>query len=132
MKYLVLDEADKLFELGFVEQIDYVVKACSKITVVLHCSVWVFLLKNLQVQLWLMQFESSLVESMHVESYLHYELPSFLFRWYISNRTTFDRNSASEMIKQKPVFAGSEKGNFACYSSKLFRGTTDIFIFLAH
>ena len=29
-----MDEADKLFELGFVEQIDSVVKACSKTTVV--------------------------------------------------------------------------------------------------
>lgn len=34
MKYLVLDEADKLFELGFVEQIDSVVNACSKTSIV--------------------------------------------------------------------------------------------------
>ena len=34
VEFLVLDESDKLFELGFVEQIDFVVKACSNPSVV--------------------------------------------------------------------------------------------------
>lgn len=34
MKYLVLDESDKLFELGFVKQIDSIVKACSNPSIV--------------------------------------------------------------------------------------------------
>lgn len=29
MEYLVLDESDKMFELGLVKQVDTVVKACS-------------------------------------------------------------------------------------------------------
>lgn len=32
--YLVLDESDKLFELGFVKQIDSVVKACSNPSII--------------------------------------------------------------------------------------------------
>lgn len=34
VEYLVLDESDKLFELGFVEQIDSVVKACSNPSII--------------------------------------------------------------------------------------------------
>lgn len=34
MKYLVLDESDKLFELGFVKQIDSIVKTCSNPSIV--------------------------------------------------------------------------------------------------
>lgn len=33
VEYLVLDESDKLFEMGFVEQIDSVVAACTKPTI---------------------------------------------------------------------------------------------------
>lgn len=34
VEYLVLDESDKLFELGFVKQIDSVVKACSNPSII--------------------------------------------------------------------------------------------------
>ncbi|CAL9068954.1 unnamed protein product [Musa banksii] len=84
VKYLVLDEADKLFELGFVEQIDSVVKACSKTTVV----------RTL--------FSATLPET--VEKLASTVMVDAV-RIIIGRK-----NSASEMIKQKLVFAGSEKG----------------------
>jgi len=34
VEYLVLDESDKLFELGFVEVIDSVVEACSNTSII--------------------------------------------------------------------------------------------------
>lgn len=34
VEYLVLDESDKLFELGLIKQIDTVVKACSNPSIV--------------------------------------------------------------------------------------------------
>lgn len=34
VEFLILDESDKLFELGFVQQIDSVVKACSKPSII--------------------------------------------------------------------------------------------------
>lgn len=34
VEYLVLDESDKLFELGLIKQIDAVVKACSNPSIV--------------------------------------------------------------------------------------------------
>ncbi|THU55954.1 hypothetical protein C4D60_Mb11t12100 [Musa balbisiana] len=84
VKYLVLDEADKLFELGFVEQIDSVVKACSRTTVV----------RTL--------FSATLPET--VEK-LASTVMVDVVRIIVGRK-----NSTSEMIKQKLVFAGSEKG----------------------
>ncbi|URD84579.1 DEAD-box ATP-dependent RNA helicase, partial [Musa troglodytarum] len=84
VKYLVLDEADKLFELGFVEQNDSVVKACSKTTVV----------RTL--------FSATLPET--VEKLASTVMVDAV-RIIIGRK-----NSASKMIKQKLVFAGSEKG----------------------
>lgn len=34
VEFLILDESDKLFELGFVQQIDSVVKACSNPSII--------------------------------------------------------------------------------------------------
>lgn len=34
VEFLVLDESDKLFELGLVKQIDFVVKACSNPSII--------------------------------------------------------------------------------------------------
>lgn len=38
VEYLVLDESDKLFELGLIKQIDLIVKACSNPSIV--CSLF--------------------------------------------------------------------------------------------
>ncbi|KAI3474674.1 hypothetical protein Pfo_029859, partial [Paulownia fortunei] len=75
---------DKLFELGLVEQVDAVVKACSILQSCAHCSVLLYLIvsKSLHAQLCMMQFR------------------------VIIGR----KNSASESIKQKLVFVGSEEG----------------------
>nr|CAD1833659.1 unnamed protein product [Ananas comosus var. bracteatus] len=81
VEYLVLDESDKLFELGFVEQIDSVVKACLNPSII----------RSL--------FSATLPDS--VEE---------LARSIMHEKVNSNRNSASELIKQKPVFAGSEKG----------------------
>ncbi|WOL15776.1 DEAD-box ATP-dependent RNA helicase 57-like [Canna indica] len=84
VKYLVLDEADKLFELGFLEQIDSVVKACSKTSIV----------RSL--------FSATLPET--VEKLASTVMVDAV-RIIIGRK-----NSASELIKQKLIFAGSEKG----------------------
>ncbi|XP_072997982.1 DEAD-box ATP-dependent RNA helicase 57 isoform X2 [Typha latifolia] len=84
VEYLVLDESDKLFELGFVEQIDSVVKACSNPSIV----------RSL--------FSATLPDSVEelARSIMHDAVRIIVGR----------KNSASELIKQKLVFAGSEKG----------------------
>ncbi|XP_020107675.1 DEAD-box ATP-dependent RNA helicase 57-like isoform X3 [Ananas comosus] len=84
VEYLVLDESDKLFELGFVEQIDSVVKACSNPSII--CSL----------------FSATLPDSVEelARSIMHDAVRVIVGR----------KNSASELIKQKLVFAGSEKG----------------------
>lgn len=84
VEYLVLDESDKLFELGFVEQIDYVVKACSNPSII----------RSL--------FSATLPDTVEelARSIMHDAVRVIVGR----------KNSASELIKQKLVFVGSEKG----------------------
>ncbi|XP_078171394.1 P-loop containing nucleoside triphosphate hydrolases superfamily protein isoform X2 [Carex rostrata] len=84
VEYLVLDESDKLFELGFVEQIDLVVKACSNPSIV----------RSL--------FSATLPDTVEdlARSIMHDAVRVIVGR----------KNSASQLIKQKLVFAGSEKG----------------------
>ena len=82
--YLVLDEADKLFEMGFVEQIDAVVAACDnkKITRAL--------------------FSATLPEKVE-------ELARSVMARPI-RLTVGERNSASSTIAQRMVFCGHESG----------------------
>ncbi|XP_077232158.1 P-loop containing nucleoside triphosphate hydrolases superfamily protein [Tasmannia lanceolata] len=82
--YLVLDESDKLFELGFVHQIDSVVKACSNPSII----------RSL--------FSATLPDSVEelARTIMHDAVRIIVGR----------KNSASELIKQKLVFAGSEEG----------------------
>ncbi|XP_020245786.1 DEAD-box ATP-dependent RNA helicase 57 [Asparagus officinalis] len=82
--FLVLDESDKLFELGFVKQIDSVVKACSNPSII----------RSL--------FSATLPDSVEelARSIMHDAVRVIVGR----------KNSASELIKQKLIFAGSEKG----------------------
>ncbi|KAG1331741.1 DEAD-box ATP-dependent RNA helicase 57 [Cocos nucifera] len=84
VEYLVLDESDKLFELGFVEQIDSVVKACANPSII----------RSL--------FSATLPDTVEelARSIMHDAVRVIVGR----------KNSASELIKQKLIFAGSEKG----------------------
>ncbi|XXG54395.1 hypothetical protein AAC387_Pa03g2290 [Persea americana] len=84
VEFLVLDESDKLFELGFVEQIDSVVKACSNPSII----------RSL--------FSATLPDKVEelARSIMHDAVRVIVGR----------KNSASELIKQKLIFAGSEEG----------------------
>ncbi|KAJ8444683.1 hypothetical protein Cgig2_030357 [Carnegiea gigantea] len=84
VEFLVLDESDKLFELGFVEQIDFVVKAYSNPLVV----------RSL--------FSATLPDTVEdlARTLMHDAVRIIVGR----------KNTASQTIKQKLVFAGSEEG----------------------
>jgi len=82
--YLVLDEADKLFEMGFVEQIDAVVAACDN--------------ENITRAL----FSATLPEKVE-------ELARSVMARPI-RLTVGERNSASSTIAQRMVFCGHEAG----------------------
>uniref|UniRef100_A0ACD5WPV3 Uncharacterized protein n=1 Tax=Avena sativa TaxID=4498 RepID=A0ACD5WPV3_AVESA len=84
VEYLVLDESDKLFELGFVEVIDSIVKACSNPSI----------LRSL--------FSATLPETIEAlaRTIMHDAVRVIVGR----------KNSASSLIKQKLIFAGTERG----------------------
>ncbi|KAJ4828873.1 DEAD-box ATP-dependent RNA helicase 57 [Turnera subulata] len=84
VEYLVLDESDKLFELGLLKQIDSVVKACSNPSVV----------RSL--------FSATLPDKVEelARTVMHDAVRVIIGR----------KNTASESIKQKLVFTGSEEG----------------------
>lgn len=84
VEYLVLDEADKLFELGFVKQIDSVVKACTNPSKI--CSLFSATLPDTVEEL--------------ARTIMHDAVRIIIGR----------KNSASESIKQRLVFAGNEGG----------------------
>ncbi|RLN33413.1 DEAD-box ATP-dependent RNA helicase 57 [Panicum miliaceum] len=84
VEYLVLDESDKLFELGFVEVIDSVVEACSNPSII----------RSL--------FSATLPDSIEAlaRTIMHDAIRIIVGR----------KNSASSLIKQKLIFAGTERG----------------------
>ncbi|CAK9323195.1 unnamed protein product [Citrullus colocynthis] len=84
VEYLVLDESDKLFELGLLKQIDTIVKACSNPSIV----------RSL--------FSATLPDFVEdlARSVMHDAVRVIVGR----------KNTASETVKQKLVFAGSEEG----------------------
>ncbi|KZV35086.1 DEAD-box ATP-dependent RNA helicase 57 [Dorcoceras hygrometricum] len=84
VEFLVLDESDKLFELGLVEQVDAVVKACSNPSIV----------RSL--------FSATLPDAVEelARTIMHDAVRIIIGR----------KNSASETIKQKLIFVGSEEG----------------------
>jgi ATP-dependent RNA helicase DDX52/ROK1 len=84
VEYLVLDESDKLFELGLVEQVDAVVKACSNPSI----------LRSL--------FSATLPDSVEelARTIMHDAVRVIIGR----------KNSASDSIDQKLVYVGSEEG----------------------
>ncbi|KAK9697759.1 hypothetical protein RND81_08G059500 [Saponaria officinalis] len=86
VEFLVLDESDKLFELGFVKQIDFVVKACSNPSII----------RSL--------FSATLPDTVEdlARTLMHDAVRIIVGR----------KNTASASVKQKLVFAGSEEGKF--------------------
>ncbi|KAM6569057.1 hypothetical protein CsatB_017042 [Cannabis sativa] len=84
VQYLVLDESDKLFELGLLKQIDCIVKACSNPSIV----------RSL--------FSATLPDFVEelARTIMHDAVRVIIGR----------KNTASENVKQKLVFAGSEEG----------------------
>ncbi|CAI9098066.1 OLC1v1034627C1 [Oldenlandia corymbosa var. corymbosa] len=84
VEFLVLDESDKLFELGLVKQVDSVVKACSNPKI----------LRSL--------FSATLPDTVEdlARTIMHDAVRVIIGR----------KNSASESIKQKLVYVGSEDG----------------------
>lgn len=84
VEFLILDESDKLFELGLVKQVDSVVKACSNPSI----------LRSL--------FSATLPDTVEelARTIMHDAIRVIIGR----------KNSASESIKQKLVFVGSEEG----------------------
>ncbi|MFQ6666941.1 hypothetical protein Gotur_033132 [Gossypium turneri] len=84
VEYLVLDESDKLFELGLIKQIDSVVKACSNPLIIR------------------LLFSATLPDSVKelARTIMHDAVCIIIGR----------KNTASESVNQKIVFTGTEEG----------------------
>lgn len=96
VRYLVLDEADKLFEMGFVEQVDAAVAACDG--------------PNITRAL----FSATLPETVENLARSVMTQPIRL--------TVGERNSASGAIAQSLVFCGQERGKLLALRQLIDRG----------
>ena len=96
VQYLVLDEADKLFEMGFVEQVDAAVAACDgpEVTRAL--------------------FSATLPETVEQLARSVMTQPMRL--------TVGERNSASGTIAQRLVFCGQERGKLLALRQLIAEG----------
>ncbi|GKE59675.1 DEAD-box ATP-dependent RNA helicase 57, partial [Tanacetum coccineum] len=84
VEYLVLDESDKLFELGLLEPVDAIVKACTNPSII----------RSL--------FSATLPDTVEelARTIMHDAVRVIIGR----------KNSASETVKQRLVYVGSEEG----------------------
>ncbi|OAE30580.1 hypothetical protein AXG93_40s1050 [Marchantia polymorpha subsp. ruderalis] len=94
VEYLVMDESDKLFEMGFVKQIDTIVEACSSPRVVRAL------------------FSATLPDSVE-------ELARTIMVDPV-RITVGEKNSAASTVDQRLVYVGSEDGKFLALK-QLFR-----------
>tara|TARA_B110000977_G_scaffold201441_1_gene296041 strand:- start:630 stop:1637 length:1008 start_codon:yes stop_codon:yes gene_type:complete len=98
VNFLILDEADKLFEMGFVEQIDAVVKACDANK------------KGVTKAL----FSATLPEQVEMLAKSVMSMPMRL--------TVGERNAANETIAQSLVFCGRENGKILALRQMFQKG----------
>ena len=96
VEYLVLDEADRLFELGFLEQVDTVMSACSN--------------PKLRRAL----FSATMMQGVETLARTVLRDPIRL--------TIGARNSATSSIKQDLVFVSSEEGKLLAFRQMIQRG----------
>ncbi|EFJ29364.1 hypothetical protein SELMODRAFT_410231 [Selaginella moellendorffii] len=92
VEYFILDESDKLFELGFMQQIDSIVSACTRTNIVRAL------------------FSATLPETVEelARTIMHDAIRIVIGeRGFNSKRC---RNSASETVQQKLMYAGNEEG----------------------
>ncbi|XP_057534540.1 DEAD-box ATP-dependent RNA helicase 57 [Amaranthus tricolor] len=86
VQFLVLDESDNLFERGFMEEIDFIVKACSNPSIIR------------------MLFSATLPDTVEqlARTIMHDAVRIIVGK----------KNTASPSVKQKLIFVGSEEGKF--------------------